>query len=159
MRSPIRPTGTPACIWSRCPSRRSTRVRWYRIPDINIGNPAVKHFDYEQTYHYTAAFSFAGFSRPLSGGLRAGTCGHGRFDTGEGPGDARLLFETSQASLHGGRIHGRRAGAGQKPTDEPDQLLRRTVHGPDPFQGSGEPGNDMASWLVRGIGSYGKPRL
>ena len=25
------------------------------------------------------------------------------------------------------------------------------------FQGSGEPGNDMASWLVRGIGSYGKP--
>lgn len=25
------------------------------------------------------------------------------------------------------------------------------------FQGSGEPNNDMASWLIRGIGSYGNP--
>lgn len=68
-----------------------------------------------------------------------------------------LLFETSQL----------RSTAAVSTADGPALAKNRQTNltnsfagqftGLTLFQGSGEPGNDMASWLVRGIGSYGKP--
>ena len=66
-----------------------------------------------------------------------------------------MLFGTSQARTTGAISSVDGATLGKTTATNLTNSFAGRLPGLTLFQGSGEPSNDMASWLIRGIGSYG----